>query len=170
MEVRRNGCYLVVGRESSSEGLDVVVGSLDEGLSGEVVGHGLLGGAERHRDKQYDQSSDLLRTRSESSKNTLELLVVRSSGSGVDESTGDSRDEERVGDLELDGVVDLLLLGLEHRVKLLGLGDRSGESVKDETERPKRRHEGQLEGLRKGRESGRKRTRAGTPCSRRAAS
>lgn len=143
----------MVGRKSSSEGLDVVVGSLNEGLSGEVVSHRLLRGAGRHRDEQNDQSSDPLRTRSESSKNTLELLVVRSSGSGVDESTGDSRDEERVGDLELDGVVDLLLLGLEHRVELLGLGDRSGESVKDETECPKR-HEGQ-EGLQKGRESGR---------------
>jgi hypothetical protein len=50
----------------------------------------------------------------------------------VDEPAGNARDQEGVRDLELDRVVDLLLLAREHRVELLGLGDRPGEAVEDE--------------------------------------
>lgn len=51
----------------------------------------------------------------------------------MDESTGDSRDEEGVGNLELDGVVDLLVLGSEHGSELLSLRNGSGESIEDES-------------------------------------
>lgn len=51
----------------------------------------------------------------------------------MDQSTGDSGDEEGVGDLELDGVVDGLVLGLEHVSELLSLGNSSGEAVEDES-------------------------------------
>lgn len=50
----------------------------------------------------------------------------------MDEATGDTRDEESVRDLELEGVVDLLALVREHGVELLGLDDRAGEAVEDE--------------------------------------
>jgi len=67
----------------------------------------------------------------------------------VDESTGDSRDEEGVGDLELDGMIDLLVLGSEHGSELLSLGNGSGESVEDESTcdraRTRERRRSQLE-------------------------
>ena len=50
----------------------------------------------------------------------------------MDQTTSDTRDQERVGDLELDSVVDRLLALVEHRVELLGLGHGTGEAVKDE--------------------------------------
>jgi hypothetical protein len=54
----------------------------------------------------------------------------------VDQSTGDTADEEVVVDEELDGGGELLVLGLEHGVELLGLGDGPGESIEDESARP----------------------------------
>lgn len=50
----------------------------------------------------------------------------------MDKTAGDARDEEGVVDLELNGVVNLLLLGLKHGVELDGLGDGAGEAVEDE--------------------------------------
>jgi hypothetical protein len=77
-------------------------------------------------------------------KDSLELLVVRSTRLGVDESAGDSGDEESVGDLELDGVVDGLVLRGEHGTELLGLGDSSGETVEDESGATQRFRRGKL--------------------------
>lgn len=50
----------------------------------------------------------------------------------MDETAGDAADEEVVGDEELDRVVEVLLLGLEHRVELLSLGNGAGEAIEDE--------------------------------------
>ena len=50
----------------------------------------------------------------------------------MDEAAGDAADEEVVGDEELDRVVKVLLLGLQHLVELLGLRNGTGEAVKDE--------------------------------------
>lgn len=48
------------------------------------------------------------------------------------ETAGDAGDEQLVGDLELDGVLERLLLEVKHAVELLGLGNGARESVKDE--------------------------------------
>lgn len=53
----------------------------------------------------------------------------------MDQTAGDTRDEEGVIDLELDGVLQGLLGGLEHAVELLGLCDCSWEAVEDEAAR-----------------------------------
>jgi hypothetical protein len=63
----------------------------------------------------------------------LTFLVVRPSRGGVNESTGDSRDEESVGNSELDGVVQRSLGLSQHGIELGSLGHSSGESIKDET-------------------------------------
>jgi hypothetical protein len=97
---------VVVGSQTLLEGGLVVVGTLDEGLASDVVGHGLLG--------------------------RVEDLVVRATGSGVDETAGDTRDEQLVVDAELNGVLERLLAGLEHVVEALGLGDSAREAVKNE--------------------------------------
>jgi hypothetical protein len=97
---------LVVGSQALLEGLDVVVGTLDQGLAGNIVLHVVLGG--------------------------VEDTVVRATGRGVDQTTGDTGDQQSVVDLELDGVVENLLLLGKHRVEALGLGDSPGETIKDE--------------------------------------
>ena len=60
--------------------------------------------------------------------------MVASAGSGVDQSTGDTGDEQSVGDTELDGVVQRLLALLKHAIQLGCLSNRSRETVKDETD------------------------------------
>ena len=42
-------------------------------------------------------------------------------------------DKERVVNLELDSVLELLVALLEHTVQTLGLGDGAGEAVENET-------------------------------------
>ncbi|GAO51897.1 hypothetical protein G7K_5985-t1 [Saitoella complicata NRRL Y-17804] len=98
----------VVSRQTLAEGLGVIVGTLDERLAGNVVSHGHLW--------------------------WVELLVVGTTGSGVDQTTSDTRNEEGVIDLQLDRVIQLLLPLLEHGVQLVGLGDSTGETVEDEAE------------------------------------
>ena len=51
----------------------------------------------------------------------------------MDESTGDSGDEEGIGDSELDSVVERSLGGCKHGIEFGSLGNSSGESIKDET-------------------------------------
>jgi len=51
----------------------------------------------------------------------------------VDEAARYAGDEELILDLEFDDVVEFLLSVREHRVELLGLGDRTREPIKDET-------------------------------------
>lgn len=50
----------------------------------------------------------------------------------MDEAAGDAGDEERVVDLELDGVLEGFALVGEHVVEFLGLGHGAGEAVEDE--------------------------------------
>lgn len=67
------------------------------------------------------------------SGNVRELLVVTSTGSRVDQSTGNSGNEQVVVDEELDGVFERLLALLEHLIELLSLGNVTRETVEDET-------------------------------------
>lgn len=105
--VHNGGGLLVVGVETLLEGLGVVVGALDEGLAGDIVGHGLLG--------------------------RVEGGVVGTAGCWVDQTTRDAGHEEGVVDLELDGVLEGLVAGLEHGVEALCLWDGAGEAVEDES-------------------------------------
>jgi len=59
----------------------------------------------------------------------LEFPVVRASTGGVDEAPRDTRDEELVGDLELDDRIEHLFPRGEHRVEFLCLRDRTRETV-----------------------------------------
>jgi hypothetical protein len=59
----------------------------------------------------------------------LELPVVGATAGGVDETAGDARDEELVGDGELDDRVERLFARSEHRVEFFGLRDRAREAV-----------------------------------------
>lgn len=99
----------VVGAEALLERLGVVVGALDEGLTRHVVGHGHLG--------------------------RVEDLVVGAPRGRVDQPARDARDEQRVVDLQLDGVLERLLRDGQHVVELLGLGYCSREAVEDEAAR-----------------------------------
>ena len=58
--------------------------------------------------------------------------MIASPAGGMDEPARDARNEERVGDLELDGVVDRLLVFVEDGVELGRLGHGTGEAVEDE--------------------------------------
>lgn len=99
----------VICHKALLEGLGVVVGALDEGLAGNVINHGLLGG--------------------------VEDLVVGAARRGVHETASDTRHKERVVDLKLNSVLEGLVGGLEHAVELLGLDDCSWETVEDEAAR-----------------------------------
>ena len=65
-------------------------------------------------------------------RNALEFLVVCPAGAGVDETAGDTCDEQLVGNHELNGRVDLLLAAGKHLVELLSLDDGTRETVKNE--------------------------------------
>lgn len=84
----------------------IVVRALDERLASDIINHIALGG--------------------------VEDLVVRTTRCGVDETASNTRDEERVVDLELNSVLQGLVGGPEHAIELLGLDDCSREAVKDE--------------------------------------
>jgi hypothetical protein len=62
----------------------------------------------------------------------LTLPVVTPSTGGVDQPSGDPRDQETVRDLEFQSLVELLLVVGQHGVELLSLYDSSRESIEDE--------------------------------------
>ena len=51
----------------------------------------------------------------------------------MDESAGDARDEQLVGDDEFDDGVQLLLACRKHGIKLFRLRNSAGETVEDKT-------------------------------------
>jgi hypothetical protein len=104
--VNDRASLVVVGTETLAESALVVVGTLDERLAGHIVDHAGL--------------------------RRVEDLVVRAAGGGVHKATGDTGNKKLVGDLELDGVLQRLVLGLEHAVELDGLGNGAREAVEDE--------------------------------------
>lgn len=59
--------------------------------------------------------------------------VVRPSGSRVNESTSNPRDEEGIRDSKFDSVIEGSLGSFQHGVQLGCLGDSSWETIKDET-------------------------------------
>lgn len=53
----------------------------------------------------------------------------------MDQATGDTGDQERIVDLELDGVLEWCLARGKHGVEALGLDNGTWEPVEDETGR-----------------------------------
>ncbi|KAH3668618.1 hypothetical protein OGAPHI_002372 [Ogataea philodendri] len=97
---------LVVGDKSLLQSINVIVRSLDQWLASDVVLHLLL--------------------------RRVEQLVVRSTGSWVDQSAGDTGNQQLVIDLELHSFLKRSLVGGQHLVELLGLRNGSWESVQNE--------------------------------------
>lgn len=58
--------------------------------------------------------------------------MVTPTARGVDQSTSNSGDQQDVGDLELDSVVDSLFALGKHGIELGSLGNGTGETVEDE--------------------------------------
>lgn len=105
------GGLLVVGRQALLQGLLIIVGPLDQGLAGLVVGHGLLW--------------------------RVENCVVAAARGGVDQAASDTRDQERIVDLQLDGVLQGLVTLTQHCVEAFGLRNGTGESIEDESDNGK---------------------------------
>jgi hypothetical protein len=59
--------------------------------------------------------------------------VVCPSTAWVDQTTGNTRNEKRIVDLQLNHGVQLFVACLEHAIKLLSLGNCAGETIQDET-------------------------------------
>ena len=55
--------------------------------------------------------------------------MIGAAAGGVDEASGDARDEELVGDFELYDRVERLFSRSEHRVEFLGLWDCTWETI-----------------------------------------
>ena len=72
------------------------------------------------------------RHNSKAERHLLELLVVGATAGGVDQATGNTRDQEAIIHNELDDRVKFLLPRLEHAIELLGLRDSAGEAIEDE--------------------------------------
>lgn len=53
----------------------------------------------------------------------------------MDQSSGNTRDEESIVDLQFHGVLELFVACGQHVVEALGLGHGTGETVKDESVR-----------------------------------
>jgi hypothetical protein len=97
----------VVGSQTLGEGVGIVIGTLDQRLSGDVVLHVLLG--------------------------RVEDLVVRAARGRVDQAAGDTSHQQGVVNLQLNGVLKLLVTGDEHVIEALGLRNRPGETIQNET-------------------------------------
>lgn len=101
----------MVGSQTLGQGVGVVIGTLDQGLAGDVVLHVILGG--------------------------VEDLVVGTAGGRVDETAGDTSHQQGIINLQLNGVLELLLASEKHIVETLGLGDCPGETVQNEAVGPR---------------------------------
>lgn len=99
----------VVGSKTLGEGVGVVIRALDQGLASDVVSHGCLG--------------------------RVEDLVVGAAGSRVDQTARDTSNEQGVVNLQLHGVLELLLARGEHVVETLSLCNSTGETIQDESDR-----------------------------------
>lgn len=98
----------VVSSQTLGEGFGIVIGTLDQRLSGDVVLHVNLG--------------------------RVEDLVVRAARGRVDQAAGDTSHQQRVVNLQLNGVLELLITSDEHVIETLGLRNRPGETIQNETD------------------------------------
>lgn len=96
----------VVGCKALLQSIGVVVAALNKRLARHVVLHVVLRG--------------------------VKGAVVAATGCRVDQTAGDTGDQQGVVDLQLDGVLELLVALREHRVEALGLHDGAGEAIEDE--------------------------------------
>ena len=105
--LNNRGGLCVVCRQTLVQGVGVVVGALDQGLTGDIVLHVSL--------------------------RRVEDLVVRPSGSRVDQTASNSCDQEGVVNLQFDSVLKLLVALRKHVIQTLSLGNGTGETVENET-------------------------------------
>lgn len=105
--LNNRGGLCVVCRQTLVQGIGVVVGALDQGLTGDIVLHVSL--------------------------RRVEDLVVRPSGSRVDQTASNSCDQEGVVNLQFDSVLKLLVALRKHVIQTLSLGNGTGETVENET-------------------------------------
>lgn len=101
------GGLVVVCPKTLLQGVGVVVGALDQRFTGDIVLHLLLG--------------------------RVEDLVVRAARSRVDQAASNSGNQEGIIDLQLNGVLKLLLALGKHVIQTLSLGNGTRETIKDET-------------------------------------
>lgn len=101
-------CLIVICAQSLLQYLGVVVGSLDQRLAGDVVLHRFLG--------------------------RVEDLVVGSTRGRMNQTAGDSINEQLILYLQFDGMFQRLVAGIKHVVETLGLGDCSWETIQDKSE------------------------------------
>ena len=101
------GCLGMVSCKTLLQRVGVVVGTLNQGLAGDIILHIVLG--------------------------RVEDLVVRPSRGWVDKTSSNSGDQEGIVDLQLNSMLELLLTSLEHVIKTLGLSNRTREAIQNET-------------------------------------
>lgn len=104
--INHRGGLGMVGSQTLGQGVGVVIGTLNQRLAGDVVLHVIL--------------------------RWVEDLVVRTAGGRMDETTGDTSHQQGIINLQLNGVLELLLASEKHFIETLGLSDCSGEAVQDE--------------------------------------
>ena len=104
--VDNGGGLGVVGSQTLDEGVGIVIRTLDQRLSGDVILHVLLG--------------------------RVEDLVVRAARGRVDQAAGDTSHQQGVVNLQLNGVLKLLVTGKKHVIEALGLRNRPGETIQNE--------------------------------------
>ena len=105
--VSNRGGLGVVCHQTLVQGVDVVVGALDQRLASDVVLHVLIG--------------------------RVEDLVVRPSRGGVDQTASNSCDQKGIVNLQLNGVLELLVALVKHVIQALSLGNGTRETVQDKT-------------------------------------
>lgn len=105
--VSNRGSLSVVCHQTLVQGVDVVVGTLNQRLAGDVVLHVLIG--------------------------RVEDLVVRPSRGRVDQTASNSCDQKGIVNLQLNGVLELLVAVVKHVIQALSLGNGTRETVQDKT-------------------------------------
>lgn len=99
------------------------------------IGISLISPAAWNQDRmKIQRGKNICQLHSSRARNTLTLLVVAPSRSGMYQTPGDSRNKQGIGDFELDSVVQGRLGLFKHGIELGGLGNSSGEAVEDEAE------------------------------------
>jgi hypothetical protein len=109
--------------------LDVVVGTLNERLSSDIVRHWFLRWAVWGKALAGGRSGAIPTRRHVIVQNVLEFPVISPPAGGVDQPAGDARDEKLVGDGQLNDRVERFFPRGEHRVQFLCLRDRAREPI-----------------------------------------
>lgn len=97
----------VVSRKTLLQRLGVVIGTLNQGLAGDIILHIVLG--------------------------RVEDLVVRPSRGRVDKTSRNSGDQEGIVDLKLNSMLELLVTSFKHVIQTLSLSNSTREAIQNES-------------------------------------